>query len=90
MQQPVNNNNNKFQQQVCSSMYQLEDRLDMEIEEMRMLMVKMSQRRHAKVKNIYISRENGQLQETTMQQDNKASKQQHKVWDPGGLQQWNS
>ena len=67
-------------------MYQLEDRLDMEIEEMRMLMVKVSQRRHAKVRKIYINKENGNLQETTMQQDNEASRQQHKVWDSGGLQ----
>ena len=42
MQQPVDIDNNKFQQEV----YQLEDKLNEEIEEMRKMMVKMSQKRH--------------------------------------------
>jgi hypothetical protein len=53
----------------------------------RMLIVNMSQRRHAKVNKIYINRENGLFQETTMQQEINAGKQQqHKIWDLGGLQ----
>ena len=36
------------------------DRLDMEIEELRLLMVKMYQRRNEERMNIYISRENRQ------------------------------
>ena len=40
--------------------YQTEDRLDMEIEELRLLMVKMSQRRHEERMNIFISREKKQ------------------------------
>jgi hypothetical protein len=46
-------------------MYQLEDKLYMEIEEMRMVMVKLSQRRHIELNMIYISNSNGRLQETT-------------------------
>ena len=38
-------------------MYQPKDRMDMEIEEIRMLMVKVSQRRHEEIMNIYISRQ---------------------------------
>ena len=40
--------------------YQPKDRLDMDIEELRLLMVKMSQRRNEERMNIYISRENRQ------------------------------
>ena len=40
--------------------YQPKDRLDMEIEELRMLMMKMSQRRHEERMNIYINKENRQ------------------------------
>ena len=40
--------------------YQPKDRLDMEIEELRLLMVNMSQRSHEKRMNIYINRENRQ------------------------------
>ena len=40
--------------------YHPNDRLDMDIEYLRMLMVKMSQRRHEERMNIYISRENRQ------------------------------
>ena len=38
--------------------YQTEDILDMEIEELRLLMVKMSQRKHKERMNIYINRAN--------------------------------
>jgi hypothetical protein len=63
-------------------MYQLEDRLEKEIEELRVLMVNMSQRRHTEENNIYTSRTSGQFHmETRQQQDNKESKQQYKVWD---------
>ena len=41
-------------------MYQPKDRLDMEIEELRMLMVKMYQRRHEERMKIYISIANRQ------------------------------
>jgi hypothetical protein len=76
LQQPVNDNNkNKIQQQICNNVrYQIEDRLDMEIEEMRMLIMKVSQRRHTELKNIYISRENGKSQATTIHQDNKTTR----------------
>ena len=40
--------------------YQSKDRLDMEIEELRLLMEKMSQRRNEERMKIYISRENRQ------------------------------
>ena len=40
--------------------YQSKDRLDMEIEELRLLMVMMSQTRHEEIMIIYISRENRQ------------------------------
>ena len=87
MQQPVNNSSSRFQQQVCNNMYQLEDRLNKEIGELRVLIVKMSQRIHAKENQIYISRASGKLQmETRQQQDNKARKQQYKVWNPRGIQ----
>ena len=46
----------KKKMQVC----QTKDRLDMEIEEIRMLMVKVPQRRHEERMNIYINRANRQ------------------------------
>ena len=67
-------------------MYRLEDRLDKEIGELRVFIVKMSQRRHSKENKIYISRASGKLHmETRQQQDNMESKQQYKVWNPPGL-----
>ena len=57
-------------------MYQQEDILDMDIEEIRMLMMKVSHGRHTKIKktinnivqfilHICINKENGKLQTTT-------------------------
>ena len=52
MQQLVDIDNNKFQQEV----YQSEDKLNEEIEEMRKLMVNMSQKRHTKERRTMNSR----------------------------------
>ena len=47
----------QLEQQVqYKEMYQPRDKLDNEIENMRMLMVKVSQKRHEENSNIYISR----------------------------------
>ena len=67
--------------------YQPKDRLDMDIEELRLLMVKVSQRRHAERMNIFISREKKQRsrrrQMTEGDGRSKASGTlQHKIWKP--------
>ena len=71
-------------------MYQPKDRMDMEIEELSMLMVKMSQRRHEEGMKIYISRAN--KQKNNRRQMTKeycriksSGALQHKVWKPGEL-----
>jgi predicted metal-dependent hydrolase len=107
MQQPVNNNK-KFQ-----IMYQQEDRLDMEIEEIRMLMMKVSQRRHTEVRKtinnkvqlilqVFINKYQWKDTKSSMgswkvagnnnttRNSGARGQQQHKVWDIGGLQKWNS
>ena len=66
---------------------QPKDRLDMEIEELILLMVDMSQRRHVKRMNIYISKENiqntGRGQTPKKYCRSKASGAlQHKIWKP--------
>ena len=66
------------------------DRLDMGIEELRMLMVKMSQRRNEEIMNIFISianrQNNGRRQ---MSEEDCRSKPsgalQQKIWKPGEL-----
>jgi hypothetical protein len=93
----VDNNNNKIhpreQQQVFNKeMYQPKDRLDIEIELIRMLMVKMSQRRHAEERNIYINRASGKqgnnMKQVTREdfQRKSSGALQHKMWKPGELQ----
>ena len=62
----------------------------MEIEELRLLMVKMSQRRHEERMNIYINRANRQNNDRkkVTEEDcrSKASGSlQHKIWKPGEL-----
>jgi hypothetical protein len=93
MHQPTNE-----QQQVYNNvMCQKEDKLDMGIEEMRMLMIKVSERRHIEVRRtinnrvqlilkICISKTNGKLQIVAMQLFNGPSEQKDKVWDRGGIQ----
>jgi hypothetical protein len=81
MQQLVGSNNNKFQQR-SSGMYQQEDKLDMEIDEMWMLMVKVPKRKYTEVRRIV----NNRVQLTVQVCINKASGQlQHKIWRPGEL-----
>ena len=70
--------------------YQPRDRLDSEIENMRMLMVKMSHKRHKEkiLMNIYISRakrqSNNMRHITKKYSRSKASGElQQKVWKPG-------
>ena len=75
MQQPVDIDNNKFQQEV----YQSEDKLN---EEMRKLMVKMSQKRHTEGKRTINSRLHVTVQVCISKADEVL---QNKVWDPGGL-----
>ena len=71
--------------------YQPKDRLDMEIEELRMLMVNMSQRRNEERMNIYIIRANRQNNNIRqmIEEDcrSKASGAlQQKIWKPRELQ----
>ena len=78
MQQPVDIDNNKFQQEV----YQSQDKLNEEIEETRKLMVNKSQKGHTKGRRTINSR----LQVTVQVYISKADEVlQNKVWDPGGL-----
>ena len=70
--------------------YQSKDRLDMEIEELRLLMVKMSQRRHEERMKIFVSRgkkqNNKRRQMTEGDGRSKASGAwQHKIWKLGEL-----
>jgi response regulator RpfG family c-di-GMP phosphodiesterase len=86
MQQLVDNNNNKIQQESnnkLQSMYQHKDKLDIEIEMMRKLMMKVSQRRHTEVKKTV----NNRLKMTMQVFINKeGGKRQNQIWDPGKLQ----
>jgi hypothetical protein len=51
MQQPVDSNNSKFRQR-SNGMYNKEDKMDMEIDEMWMLMVKVPKRKYIEVRRI--------------------------------------
>ena len=62
--------------------YQPKDSLDMEIEELRMLMVKLSQIRHEEKMNVYISRE--KRQSSSMRQ---MTKEHYESEASGALQQ---
>ena len=67
--------------------YQPKDKMDMEIEELRMLMMNMSQRRHEERMNIYISKENiqnnGRIQMTEEDYRRKSNGTlQQKIWKP--------
>ena len=70
--------------------YQPYDKLDMDIEELTLLMVNMSHRRHEERMNNFISRANRQNSErrnmTKKDCRSKASGAlQHKIWKPGEL-----
>ena len=70
--------------------YHPKDRLDMDIEELRLLMVKMSQRRNEERMNIYISKENKQSSNKRhMAKEDCKSKAsgalQHEIWKSGEL-----
>ena len=78
MQQPVDIDNNIFQQEV----YQSEDKLNEEIDEMRKLMVNMSQKRHTEGKRTSNSRLHVTIQDYISKADEVL---QNKVWDPGGF-----
>ena len=70
--------------------YQPKDRLDMEIEELRLLMVKMSQRRHEEGMNIFISRAKKKRSRRRQMTEgggrsNASGASQHKIWKPGEL-----
>ena len=68
-------------------MYQPRDILDSELENMRMLMVKASQKRHEEKRNIYISRERSSKRQVT-EEDYKSEASgalQQKVWKLGQL-----
>ena len=71
-------------------MYQPKDRLDRKIKGLRLLMLKVSQRRHEQRMNICISRsnrKNGDRKQMTKEEcKSKASRAlQHKIWKPGEL-----
>ena len=71
-------------------LYQSKDRLDMEIEELRLLMVKMSQRRHDEIVNIFINRakkrsnKRGHMTEKDCRSKASGALQQN-FWKPGEL-----
>jgi len=72
--------NNHFQQRT-GDFYQQEDKLDMAIEDIRRLMVKVSQKRH-----IARMKEDGKILLMTTQQayiNKEKGELQHKVWKPG-------
>ena len=76
MQQLVDIDNNKFPQEV----YESEDKLNEEIEEMRKLMVKMSQKRHTEGRRTINSKLHVTIQDYISKADEVL---QNKVWDPG-------
>ena len=74
--------------------YHPKDRMDMEIEELRLLMVKMSQRRNEERMNIFINREKKKSSKrgrmTKKDCRSKASGGlQQKIWKPGELKMTN-
>ena len=71
-------------------MYHPKDRLDMEIEELRMLMVKVYQRRNEERMKIYIiieNRKNNDRRQMTEEDCRRKSSRalQQKIWKPGEL-----
>jgi hypothetical protein len=68
------------------------DRLDIEIELIRMLMMKMSHRSHVEERNIYINRESGKQGNNMKQlireyfQSKASGALHHKMWKPRELQ----
>jgi hypothetical protein len=82
MHQPVYNNNINFQQE-SRRMCQQEDELEIEIEKLRMLMMKVNQRRNIEVNKSICNR----VQLIRQDCINKADGVLHNyVWDPGNLQ----